>query len=247
MLRTLLERTLSGTVLACVFVTAAAAADSPSSRLNSILEAGRAQRSVHYVTTTPKEASGWQEYVGDASVAIGIQHVTYHENGKVGHVTVIADTAAAYLRGDAVALDLLGFAPAAATKYASRWILIPKSAKSYAKVSAGVMLVSAIDELTQLPLPAPLTLVPETTRNGRRVFGVQAKKSENGRTVAVATLYASATGLPLPVEYVARGGNGRLTKVLGNWNAPVRVVTPTGATPISDVLKTRGSVYSMAE
>jgi hypothetical protein len=247
MLRSLLEHTLRGTVLACVFVTAAAAADSPSSRLNSILEAGRAQRSVHYVTTTPKEASGWQVYVGDASVAIGIQHVTYHAHGKVGHVTVIADPGAAYLRGDAFALNVLGFASAAAKKYASRWILIPKSAKSYARVSAGVMLVSAIDELTRLPLPPPLTLVPETTLNGRRVFGVQAKKSENGPTVAVATLYASATGLPLPVEYVGRAGNERITKVLSNWNAPVRVVIPTGATPISDVQKSPGPVYSTAE
>jgi hypothetical protein len=199
------------------------------------------------VTTTPKEVSGWQEYVGDASVAIGIQHVTYHKNGKVGHVTVIADPAAAYLRGDAFALNLLGFAPAAATKYASRWILIPKSAKSYARVSGGVMLVSAIDELSQLPLPPRLTLVPETTLNGRRVFGVQAKKSENGRTVVVVALYASATGPPLPVEYVARARNGRLTKVLSEWNKPVRIVTPSGSIPISVVLKTPRSVYSTAE
>jgi hypothetical protein len=46
---------------------------------------------------------------------------------------------------------------------------------------------------------------------------------------------------------VARARHGRQTQVLSEWNTPVRIVTPTGAIPISVVLKTPRSVYSTAE
>jgi hypothetical protein len=219
-----------------VILSSAVAVDSPSARLASMLAAARAAHSLHYVTSTTTGAKKtWVDFVGDAGVAIGVQQITFHKNGRVGHVTVIATPAAAYVRGDAFTLiNYMLFSVAAATKYQHRWILIPKGASGYPTVSAGVMLASVIKELFP---PPHLTFAPSATFKGERVSGVQSEALRAGKPVTLVKLYARSTGQPLPVEEVATQNKLRWIQTM-TWDLPLRIATPSGATPVSVVVKT---------
>jgi hypothetical protein len=216
--------------LVCV-PSVASAAGSPAQLLTSILAAARAERSVHTVSSASL-GDFHVGQVGDAGTNRGIQHVTYRNAGKTGHVTVIVVADTAYLLGDAFALvDYMGFKAGPAAAYAGVWILVPHSDSGYSTIAAGVTFSSVIGELK---LSAPLTRVPDTTIGGRRVVGVRGKSSTSPGSVA-ATLYAQAAGPPLPVREVARAGTTRAVVTFSRWNERVRVAAPTSSVPISKV------------
>jgi hypothetical protein len=169
--------------------------------------------------------------VGDAGIARGIQQITFRKGGKTGHVTVIVSSHTVYIRGDPfVLVNYMGFKAVAAAKYDGAWVLIPHTDRDYATVASGVTLSSAID---LLKLSKPLSSVPGTTIGGQRVVGVRGKLPPSTGLSAVATLYARATGPPLPVRETVSQPNLRLTVTLGKWNEPIHVATPKAAVPIS--------------
>ena len=169
--------------------------------------------------------------VGDAGVVQGIQHITYRKGGKTGHVIVIVSSNSAYIRGDAFTLvNYMGFRATSAAKYAGVWVLIPHTDRDYSTVAAGVTLPSAIAELT---VSKPLSTVPDTTIHGQRLIGVKGKLPASSGLTVTATLYAQATGKPMPVEETATQANIRLTVTLTNWNETVHVTPPTAAAPIA--------------
>jgi hypothetical protein len=216
--------------LVCV-PSALSASGSPTQLLTSILAAARVQHSVHYVSSASL-GDFHVSQVGDAGATQGIQRITFRSAAKTGHVTVIFVAGSAYLRGDAFTLtDYMGFKAGAAAAYAGRWILVPRSDGAYSTIAAGVTFSSAIGELK---LSAPLTRVPDTTIGGRRVIGVRGKSSTSPGSIA-ATLYARATGPPLPVGEVATAGKTRAVVTFSRWNEPVHVAVPASAVPISKV------------
>jgi hypothetical protein len=169
--------------------------------------------------------------VGDAATSHGIQRITFTRAGKTGHVTVIVSSDTAYIRGDAfVLVNYMGFKPIAAAKYANAWVLIPRSDRDFPTVALGVRLRSTIDELR---LRSPLSLAPETSIRGIRVFGVRGKLPASSGLAVIATLYAQATGSPLPVREEAARGGLQWTVTFSRWNESVRVVVPPTAVPIS--------------
>jgi hypothetical protein len=168
---------------------------------------------------------------GDVSVSIGIQRITFHKNGIVGHVTVIANPEAAYVRGDAFTLaTYMGFSAPQAAKYADRWIIIPKAAQAYPEVARDVMLGTVIADLRP---PTPTALAPATSIGGSNVVAVRGTTRKKGEPDVVVTLYAAATGALLPRQEVVTAGKARVTQILSRWNEPVHVTIPTGATPVS--------------
>lgn len=209
--------------------SAVVASVSPAARLASIVAAARAERSVHYVNVGALGVVR-VEIVGDAGIARGIQRITYRRAGKQGHVTVIVSSNTAYIRGDAFTLvNYMGFKAVPAAKYAGVWVLIPRTDSDYSTVASAVTLFSTID---QLKLSKPLSSAPDTTINGQRVLGVRGKLP-TAAINAIATVYARATGPPLPVQQVVRQPNARLTVTLDRWNEPIHVATPGTAVPIS--------------
>src|SRR5690349_4500560 len=86
-----------------VVALGAAATSSPQALLTSILSAGRAQHSVHYVSDA-RLGTLRVIQVADAATAQGIQRITYVKAGHSGHVTVIVSGRNAYVRGDVFAL-----------------------------------------------------------------------------------------------------------------------------------------------
>jgi hypothetical protein len=216
--------------LVCV-PSAVSASGTPTELLTSILAAARAQHSVHYVSSASLGTSHVSQ-VGDAGATQGIQRITFRAAGKTGRVTVMFVAGSAYLRGDAFTLvDYLGFKAGAAAAYAGRWILVPRSDSAYSTIAAGVTFTSAIRELK---LSAPLTRLPDTTIDGRRVIALRGKSSTAPGSIA-ATLYARATGPPLPVREVARAGKSSAVVTFSRWNEPVRLSAPASAVPISKV------------
>jgi hypothetical protein len=107
--------------------------------------------------------------------------------------------------------------------------MFPHTDRDYATVAADVTLGSLIDDLD---LPAPLVGAPSTSIDGQRAFGVSAKMKVSGQTVT-ATLYARATGTPLPIEEVSTDADGRSTTTFSGWDEPLHVTVPADAVPIS--------------
>lgn len=200
--------------------------------LSAVLAAGRAQQSVHYVSIASAPRIG-TTIVGDAARREGIQQITFRRSGRTGHVTVMVIARTAYVRGDAFTLaNYMGIKPSAAARYANSWILIPRSDSGYSTVAAAVTLASAIDELK---LSRPLAKVPVRTINGQLVIGISGKDPTSPGGRATATLYARATGTPLPVREQTRLGTGRISVTFSRWNEPVQLRAPAHAVPIAKV------------
>lgn len=212
----------------CVLAAPAAASVSPDRLVSSALATARAQRSVHYDVTAVSPTMSVR-MVCDAALDRGIQRITFRKAGKSGHVTVLVVANTAYVRGDAFILEsYMGFSRAAAVRFAGRWVKIPHTASAYPAVAEAVRLRSAINEVA---LPRPRVALPESMLNGQRVIGIRNTSVASGHRVTH-TLYVRAAGLRLPVTEVTREGGNRISVTFSNWNRPVTVSAPTGATPI---------------
>ena len=215
--------------LVCVIPAVSLAATTPGTLLSRILAAGRAQHSVHYVSTAQLGTLRVVQ-VGDVGAVEGIQRITYQKARTTGHVTVIVSARSAYIRGDAFALvNYMGFNAAASAKYANTWVSIPHGDRDYANVAGNVTLPSVIDSLQGRGHPAA---APDTTIGGRRVVGVQWRALVGGKLVVV-RLYARASGRPLPVEQRATHGSAAVSVTFSRWNERVRITAPKSSVPIA--------------
>ena len=127
---------------------AAFAAVSPRALRASIIDAAKAQQSVHYVA---KEISGNSvtTLTGDVEATDGVQHVSIKLGKKTAHFTIVVIDQTAYVQGDNLGLQLgLGLTKAQASTYAGQWISIPKGDKLYAGTAAFVTLGSVIQLIT---------------------------------------------------------------------------------------------------
>jgi hypothetical protein len=235
-----LGRFRAGLIVAAVFACAApvalAGSSSPGSLLASFVRAGNAQRSVHDVSLGIS-AYAKVSMVDDAGTNDGVQRITFTQAHRTGHVTVIANASAAYARGDAFTLtNYMGFKASAAKKYAGAWIKFVKGGTGYATVAAGVDLRSTMTEIKPV---GPFTTVPETTSEGQRVIGVRGQVNPSSGVVAIDTVFARATGLPLPVSQVATiDGKVRYRATFSKWNEPLQVAIPSTSVPVAVVIST---------
>ena len=231
-------------LLACTLAAPAlAASSSPTALQASIAAAVRAQHSVRITQvarTTGALAKLYDKVtvMTDAGATQGARQYSFQQGKTSKSLAVLVLADADYVRASSATLliNSLGFRVAASIKYAGVWIAIPRANRAYATVANGVTLASAYDELS---LPSP-SLGPERTVDGRRVRTLSTDTTQNG-TVLNATLYAQATGPPLPVLEIStlqQGGahvTGRLQSVatLTDWNAPLHVVAPPNAVPLA--------------
>jgi len=193
--------------------------------------AAHSQHSVHYVSVS--SAPGHKiRLVGDVAAKQGILHVALTAQGQTGAGTVIVSGGTAFMRGDAFMLRTYFNLPkAAATKYAGKWISVPSSNPGYASTSDlatfSSLLTLLFTQQTKLSLVSSLV----------NLIGVRGTVHGTGSLTAVTTIFAPATGKPLPVKQIAKSsgdlGSGVIT--LSNWNEPVHVTEPT-AVSISTVV-----------
>jgi hypothetical protein len=131
-------------VLVLVVMTAALpaavalAAQSPRAVRASILDAAKAQQSVHYVAV---QIAGNSQLIltGDVAATDGRQQVSFKAGKEKGHMTILVFDQTAYAQGDSSGLQLLlGLSHAQASTYAGQWISIPKADKHYSSAAASV-------------------------------------------------------------------------------------------------------------
>jgi hypothetical protein len=218
---------------AAVAVSVALAARSPQQWRAAMLAAASAKHSVHYVTTS--SASGRRlRMVADVGRGRGIQHITLAGNGKSGPATILIAGRTAYIKGNTFTMhSFFGFPQAKASQYAGKWISIPPTNGAYAPIAADATFASFVSDL----LPTKGLAVVRATIAGKKSVGVRGTARQSGVKL-VETVYAPATGAPLPFEVKAVPGAkpGTALTRMSRWNEPVRVTAPANAVPISTVV-----------
>lgn len=210
----------------------ALASTSPKALRASIVAAVRAQRSVHWSAT---------EVIGpvaittgtDAARTGGVQHVTLAVGTLRAHARIIVTGGVAYVRGDALGLQMnLGVTAAQGKKYAGRWISIPKFDSSYTETAAGDTMGSIVHELA---VRGRLSLLHGKLR-GMRVIGVRGI-SGSGTKQTVEVVFTRAHGKRLPIEEdtLAPGKHAIGHTAFSKWNETVKVQAPASSTPIAAV------------
>lgn len=210
--------------LAALSISAAAASAprTPVQWMNSGIAAGLAQQSVHYEVTESPGTGAVARTVCDAGRTRGIQRVTFSRGGRTGHVVILVVPGAAFVRGDAFALNgYIGFRETPSARYANTWIRIPTRDRAYARIAAAVTLRSEL-ELAQL---VNANSIRERRIDGRQLVGVV---GEDGfGSLNNATFYFLASGVPLPVMKLSKSWGGAVfTTSFSRWNERVRFTLP---------------------
>ncbi|HKD95507.1 MAG TPA: hypothetical protein VKB43_12435 [Gaiellaceae bacterium] len=225
-------------LLVCVAAAAIAAvgvaraAQSPRAVRASIVNAARAQQSVHY-KTSQIIGNGLLTLTGDVEAADGTQHVSLKVGKKTAHLAIVVSDQTAYVQGDAAGLQALqGLTKTQASTYAGQWISIPKGDKDYDETAADVTLGSLI----QLSTPRGHLVARSRKFHGKRlvaVIGITGK----GKKKEVQVLAAPRKGKRLPVEEdeLSPGQEYISHTVFGRWNEAVQVPVPASSVPISTV------------
>jgi hypothetical protein len=121
------------------------------------------------------------------------------------------------------------------SKYANKWISIPRSSKHYVPFSSGLTFDSMI---AQVRPSGKLTESKVGTLHGVKVIAINGSpNAELGLTTGAETLFVSDTSPYLPVEIAASGRSQGVPTTLvvtfSNWGRSVTYATPAGAIPIS--------------
>jgi hypothetical protein len=214
------------TFAACT-VGSADAAVSPLAVRAAILKAASAKHSVHYVTLSAKPGAR-MTMVSDVAADRGIQRVTFSLSGRTGHATTLVVKSTVYIRGDAFALHAyMRFPTTFASRYAGRWLSIPRTSPVYRPAAIDVTFASFISDA----LPRHHLAVVRGMVGGRKLIGLRGTAPEGGSL----TLYVPTSGSLLPIEgkEIVRGAHHATSRVsMSRWNEPVRVHAPAGAIPL---------------
>lgn len=209
----------------------------PATLLSDAIADGNAHRSVHYVASLD-QAGERVQVVGDVGHGTGRQQVVVRAGARRGSAELRLVGGLAYVRADAVGLQmLLGFGAAAATRGAGRWISVSHTDPSYTGAVSGVTLASTLAEIdTPGVFSGPATTVSYTAVRrigGRLAVGIRAHASSLGASIS-GVLYLELNGSPLPISeaLVAVKGNvtDRVSIAFSRWDEPLTVARPTTAT-----------------
>ena len=172
--------------------------------------------------------------VSDAGPARGIQRITVTKGTQSGPATVLVVGGSAYIRGNVFTLqNYFPFTQAQATRYAGAWISVPPTSGAYATVATDATFASFLADL----LPRQHLAVVRATVAGKRSVGLRGT-ARQGRLRLIETVYAPASGKPLPFaeKAFASGVPGVGLVRMGHWNEPVHLNAPAHAVPIATVL-----------
>jgi hypothetical protein len=218
---------------AAVVAAVALAAQSPKHLRAAMLAAASARHSVHYVSVT--SAGGHSiRIVSDVGRGLGIQRFAIKIGSQSGPATVLVVGGSAYIQGNAFTLhSFFPFTKAQATKYAGQWISIPSTSGAFSTVAADATFASFLGDL----LPTQHLSSVRATVGGRKAVGLRGNVRQGNLTL-VQTVYAPASGTPLPFEEkaVAAQVPGPSIVRISRWNEAVHVTAPANAVPITTVV-----------
>ena len=215
-----------------------------------------------HVAPMPKTANAWRTAAMSAARSAGWMHMesvaVVHVHGKArtvrfsdddgtnsgiqritvdrtmhGEVRVVGESTYFVANRSALA-GYFGFPASAAAQLANRWLVLHPGEQGYGRVTAGVKLGSALNEMA---LRGRLTLLPQRMKNGVRVVGVRgfvAGPNAKLEPHAKATLWIAVAGAHLPVAYEEHiGRSDSFVATFTHWGAAVRVVAPSVALPLT--------------
>lgn len=219
---------------AAVATAVAFAARSPQQWRTAMLRAASAKHSVHYVSASSLPGQAIR-IVGDVAQGRGIQRTTVTKHGHTGPATVLVIGRTAYIRGNAFTLhNYFPLTQAQASRYAGKWISIPSTSGAYAPVAADATFGSFVSDL----LPSKNLSLVRATIAGKKSVGVRGTVRQGGVSL-IETVYAPATGTPLPFRETATFAGhhaGTNLSTIGRWNEPVHLAAPAHAVPIATVI-----------
>ncbi len=115
-------------------------------------------------------------------------------------------------------------------KLAGRWFSVTSNDAGYSTYVTAVTLES---DFSQIQLSGPLTSGGRTTIDGHSVlpvYGYVAGASKGSKVRA--TLYVTATGKTLPIEFAVSSKAVHETIIWSDWSHPVYLTVPGGSVPI---------------
>src|SRR5207302_11448119 len=119
------------------------------------------------------------------------------------------------------------------------WYRLAPGDAGYGTVTDAVTLSSLLRETTAA---GPFTVLPVTQRDGLSVVGVRGSGTGNMPAKAVVTVWVTATGATLPVEYDATDGRVSLTTTFSHWGQKGQVARPSNVKPAPEQGSSSGSV-----
>jgi hypothetical protein len=205
---------------------------SPKALRASIVDAAKAQQSVHYVQKNIL-GNALLTLTGDVATDHGIQHVKLVAGKQTGRITIYVVDQTAYVQGNAFGLHALqGLTKTQAAKYAGQWISIPKGDKLYAGTAAAVTLGSFVQSIA----PRGRLKTFSAKAHGVRVVGVRGIFGKGKRrTLTAIDARAKGKKLPLEAEDFTPGEESIGHTAISKWNESVQVQAPSSSTPISTV------------
>jgi hypothetical protein len=204
-------------------------AKAPQQKLASALAAAIKKGSVR-VTVQFASGKTTGEVVQDSTKTSGIQTVAI---GKE-RISILLSKGTAYFTANEQGFEsYFGFPQGASATLSGEWVSVIPSDPSYGTLTSGMMLNSALKEVTPT---SPLLFGKASKVNGQSTLSIAGDGSPGeGRT----TLFVARRGTPLPVEAVSEGTDtGKQAEEIvtfSRWGEKVKVPVPTKSIPISDL------------
>jgi hypothetical protein len=210
--------------------TATPSKASPAQLLSMALASADHEGSVHWVSVA-KVGAAKLVITTDAGRSTGYQTNVVSEQGQEATVTERLVGTTAYVRGNALGLEVeLNFTATAAADEAGKWLSVSKGGPDYELIAAGLTVSTTMAELE---IAGTVKSAPSVTINGQRTLGLRgATKPIGGAPSVDETLYVTATGTVLPVRAVQTHQGTVNTVNFTNWGETVPRVKPPASTPI---------------
>ena len=189
--------------------------------------------SVHYVDSTALEGQT-QTSTGSVSASAAQVILTVNATPQID-ARLVGATAYLSTSSTAVLEKSLGIPSASASQWIGKWISLSSSDDPYNTLVSSLSITS--EALALIPTSKNATLNPVMTFHGTKVYPIH-QTTTSGQIATDLTLFvAVTTKLPVAATIYAKTSTQTERKqvVFTDWNKPVSVSAPTGATPFSSI------------
>jgi hypothetical protein len=219
---------LVGVVLATLVEEAGAAIKSPSPSALVAQSISNAESS-GWVHEQVKASEKGHTFSANNRIGTSDGQQIIRADGAKAEVVLVNDIA--YIKANAKGVaNYFGLTTSDPQQLAGKWLSVTPTDAGYGTYTAAVTLQS---DFSQLQLVGPYASGARTTIDHQSVIpvhGYVVSSSKGAKTPA--TLYVTATGKTLPIEFVVSTKAVHETEVWSAWSHPVYLSTPSNSEPI---------------
>jgi hypothetical protein len=206
--------------------TAALPATSPSALVAQALTNAKNGGWVHEVT---RASESGDIYSTNNEIGTSEGRQVIHDGDATAEVLLVHGVA--YIKGNAKGItDYFQLTTAHSGTLSGKWLTVTTADKNFATYTAAVTLESDFSAIT---LSGPYKEGTQTVVDHQKVIPVHGHVSGGtGNPQAAATLYVTATGEVLPIEFSAATKSVKETTVWSGWGQTVHLAAPVHSEPI---------------